>query len=137
MPWIERIISDFNRALNGYPLSERAEVAQMFEPGKPLREGLESMGVVTQDRQLTALHEWPRAFSAAFRGAIHEFLANGSDGPITIAWAPGYDYELTVWESTGVQDSAGGLTILVKTRYPFDRHPAQRGVRNGGAAAAS
>ena len=130
MPWIERIVADFNTTINGYKVEERPSLAKHFEPGKPLRDGLREMGVVKQDRQMAALRDWPPAFSASFRAAIHAFLSSGSEGPITVAWAPGYDYELNVWQSTGAKDSPGGLTILARTRYPFDKHPSQRGIRN-------
>ncbi len=43
--------------------------------------------------------------------------------PVTIAWAPGYDYKLNVWDVSSTDDTLGGLTLLVETRYPDDAHP--------------
>ena len=39
--------------------------------------------------------------------------------PITFAWAPGYDFEVSIW------DYDCGLTVFVRGRYPSDRRPTR------------
>jgi hypothetical protein len=39
------------------------------------------------------------------------------------SWAPGYDYELSVWQAPDTRTSRGGITVLIKSRYPDDKHP--------------
>jgi hypothetical protein len=36
---------------------------------------------------------------------------------VTFAWAPAYDWEITVW------DAPCGVTVLIKSRYPADGVP--------------
>ena len=43
--------------------------------------------------------------------------------PVTFAWAPGYDYRLSVWDVSSTATTKGGITLLVETRYPDDPHP--------------
>jgi hypothetical protein len=49
--------------------------------------------------------------------------------PITFAWAPGYDYELSVWDVADTADTAGGITVLLRSRYPADPHPLEDPLR--------
>jgi hypothetical protein len=37
-----------------------------------------------------------------------------------VSWAPGYDWEVRLWESTSIDRSEGGITIQVRTPYPND-----------------
>ena len=66
---------------------------------------------------------WPSAQQAALRAALHENLARDGRVPVTFAWAPGYDYELTIWDVRDTTETAGGITVLFKSRYPSDPHP--------------
>ena len=70
---------------------------------------------------------WPSALQAALRATIQENLARGGRVPITFAWAPGYDYELTIWDVRDTAETAGGITVLFKSRYPSDTHPLSDG----------
>ena len=66
---------------------------------------------------------WPTAIQAAVRATVHENLTRAGRVPITFAWAPGYDYEVTVWDVRDSTETAGGMTVLFKSRYPSDTHP--------------
>jgi len=61
-----------------------------------------------------------RAISAAVRSAVDRGL------PVTFAWAPGYDWELSLWDVADTEQTHGGMTVLIRSRYPADRHPLER-----------
>ena len=66
------------------------------------------------------LEGWPAGQLAAVSAAIRSCLLRAPRMPITFAWAPGYEYEVTIWESAGIEGSEGGMTILFRSRYPGD-----------------
>lgn len=73
----------------------------------------------------------PSGLKAAFQAVVHENFRRGADGrgptvPITLAWAPGYDYDLRIWDVADSATSVGGITILLTTRYQTDAHPMTR-----------
>ncbi len=55
---------------------------------------------------------------------IHHNLSQDTSLSMTWAWAPGYDYEVSLWECPGTSVSPGGITIMLRTRYPLDSHPS-------------
>lgn len=61
------------------------------------------------------------AISAAVRSAVDRGL------PVTFAWAPGYDWELALWDVADTEQTHGGMTVLIRSRYPDDAHPLARG----------
>jgi hypothetical protein len=56
---------------------------------------------------------------------IHHNLSQSTRLSMTWAWAPGYDYEVSLWECPGTRVSPGGITIMLRTRYPLDPHPSK------------
>jgi hypothetical protein len=69
----------------------------------------------------------PPGFLAALTGVLVENMERKKPLSITWAWKPAYDYELTIWECEDTAISAGGITILLGTRYPLDPHPVDIG----------
>jgi hypothetical protein len=80
-------------------------------------------GVDFDDATAAFVDQWPSALRAAVRATIYENLARDGRVPITFAWAPGYDYEVTVWDVRDTSETVGGITMLLKSRYPDDPHP--------------
>jgi hypothetical protein len=70
------------------------------------------------------LDELPPAIHDAILGVIRSAVARSM--PITFAWAPGYDHELSVWDVADTADTTGGITVLMRSRYPADTHPLER-----------
>ncbi len=66
---------------------------------------------------------WPSGLQAAVKGVLQDNLERDGTVPVTFAWAPGYDYEVTIWDVRDTTETAGGITILFKSRYPDDPHP--------------
>jgi hypothetical protein len=68
----------------------------------------------------------PGAFLEALRGVVHYAVSHDPPIPVTFAWAPGYDFELSLWQAADTRTTRGGITVLVKSRYPDDPHPVRR-----------
>ncbi|HEU5083060.1 MAG TPA: hypothetical protein VFU14_06955 [Acidimicrobiales bacterium] len=66
----------------------------------------------------------PAGLQHGLVGALRSALERGL--PVTFAWAPGYDWELTLWDVADTADTHGGLTVLIRSRYPGDAHPLGR-----------
>jgi hypothetical protein len=88
-----------------------------------LAEAFVQVGVAIDDATQRYVDGWPSAQQAALRAAIFDNLARDGRVPVTFAWAPGYDYELTIWDVRDTAETAGGITVLFKSRYPSDPHP--------------
>ena len=63
------------------------------------------------------------AIIIGLRSIIHHALSTTPPTQVTFAWAPGYDFEMTVWQAPDTKTTKGGITVLVKSRYPADTHP--------------
>jgi hypothetical protein len=81
----------------------------------------------------TALDALPPAIHDSIRAVIRSAVLRQL--PITFAWAPGYDYRLSVWDVASSATSRGGLTVLIETRYPDDPHPLHGTMGDAAAAA--
>jgi hypothetical protein len=69
----------------------------------------------------------PPGMQAALTGLLVRNLERKVPLTVTWAWKPTYDYELTIWECEDTAVSAGGITVLIGTRYPLDEHPVHIG----------
>ena len=124
MPILQTVLGQLNAAFTGQSLTTLASQRSAFAPGQPLGAGI----VVPKGSQLydawqAYLGELPGAFQETLRSIIHYALSTAPPTQITFAWAPSYDYELTVWHAPDTATTKGGITVLVKSRYPTDKHP--------------
>ncbi|HEY5106093.1 MAG TPA: hypothetical protein VII73_04875 [Caulobacteraceae bacterium] len=120
MPMYQKLVSHFNHAFHKDRIEESAKKADMFAPGKRL----DASFVVERDTKLHNsfqgyLDKLPGSFNEAIRGVIYHALSSHPPKPITLAWAPAYDFEMSVWESPC------GITIHYRSRYPADPHPTR------------
>ena len=69
------------------------------------------------------LDSLPFAIHETLRAIMHTALNQSPPTTVTFAWAPSYDFEVTVWQAPDTKTSRGGITVLLKSRYPDDRHP--------------
>lgn len=58
-----------------------------------------------------------RAIASAVASAVERGL------PVTFAWAPAYDWELSLWDVADTEQTHGGMTVVIRSRYPGDVHP--------------
>ena len=124
MPHLQTAIGTLNSAFTHENLPNIAKHRAQFSDGKEL-----AAGIVVHDKM--ALHpHWkkyigdiPPAMQEAIRSIIYHALSTNPPTHIQFAWAPSYDYELSIWQAPDTKTSKGGITILIKSRYPDDKHP--------------
>lgn len=125
MSGLQTILGYLNGAFSREHIAELAAKRESFAPGKPLAAGV----IIKEGTRLHAL--WveylalmPVSFQEAFRSVVYHALSTEPPTPIVFAWAPGYDYEMTMWHAPDTPPTKGGITLLMKSRYPVDKHPA-------------
>ena len=124
MPHLQTGLGTLNIAFSKENIGKLVPKRDSFREGQIL-----AQGIVVDDKQ--ALHgEWkkylgqiPAAMQEAIRAIIFNALGTKPPTTITFAWAPGYDYELSIWQAPDTRTSRGGITVLIKSRYPDDHHP--------------
>ena len=122
MPHMQAMASRFNEAL-GHQNIDKIPVEKLGSSGS-LEDFLRGAGVVGTDTEMAYLDGWPEGLKEVLRAALRSALGRPGRLPVTISWAPGYDYEVQVWEAPGTAGSRGGMTILMRSRYPADAHPS-------------
>lgn len=125
MPRMQTAVTALNVAFGAERIGDvdRSAFAPSGDGEETLSGAFVRSGVELDAATLRYVDGWPSALQAALRATIHENLARGGRVPITFAWAPGYDYELTIWDVRDTAETAGGITVLFKSRYPSDAHP--------------
>jgi hypothetical protein len=63
------------------------------------------------------LQSVPVALQEAVRAVLYSAVTRSPRLPVMFAWAPGYDYELTISEATGSRETSGGITVLLRSPY--------------------
>jgi len=121
MPRFQAMISELNDKFSPQRVAETAENLEPFAPGQKLsgvfaRSPLHMLFSVY-------LEDVPFIFKDTLRAVMHHALSTKPPTPVAFAWAPGYDFELTMWQAPDTPETRGGITVLVKTRYPDDKHP--------------
>jgi hypothetical protein len=100
---------------------------QHFAAGKPLDLSfLEEDGTPLHRAWKSYIAKLPMSVSEALRAVIHYALSTKPPTPINFSWAPGYDYELNMWQAPDTKLTRGGITVLLKSRYPDDKHPLEK-----------
>lgn len=95
--------------------------AEAFAPGVSLSDAVSSLGIARTRYQKDYLASWPESQQEAIRATLHSAITRGV--PVSFAWAPGYDYEVSVWEAASTPESRSWITVLLRSRYPEDRLP--------------
>lgn len=62
----------------------------------------------------------PEGITKALSGAIRSAIRR--EQPITLAWKPGYEWEMSITDVSDC-DTRGGMTIVIRSRYPSDASP--------------
>jgi len=130
MPKMQTALAGLNEAFSRRRIDETARRREIFAPGQSLNTviaDLAAEGDAVMHRKLAAyIAKLPGGLSEALRAMIYEALGTKPPTTITFAWAPHYDYELNLWQAPDAEDTKGGITVLLKSRYPDDRHPLDR-----------
>ena len=105
----------------------------LFAEGRPLVEGLQALGVIENEEEAAYVAAFPSGLQEAVRALLHDNIASGMPLDVTFAWAPGYDDELALWQVADGEHTRGGITVMVRSRFPDDRGTAGRGITGGSA----
>ena len=124
MPALQTAMSKLNTSFTPGEIDKFAANAEAFAPGKKIDPGLLAPAGTVLHRALgTYLDTLPGSFHETLRGIVYYALKATPPIPVTFAWAPGYDFELNVWQAPDTAETRGGVTVLIKSRYPADKHP--------------
>ena len=115
MPMMRQHLEVLNDKFSSGKIADLAKQPHRFAPGADFDAGL-------LYEEGTAIHRLGRAFFAKMPRSIHEALnavirsalATTPPTNIVFAWAPSYDWEMTVW------DAKCGITVLLKSRFADD-----------------
>ena len=124
MPHLQTVLGTLNNAFSKDNIPKLVKQREAFCPGKPIGAGI----IVNAKMALHAdwikyLDRIPGSIQETIRSVIYYSLGTTPPTQITFAWAPGYDYEVTIWQASDTRTSRGGITVLLKSRYPDDKHP--------------
>ena len=124
MPMFQTVLGELNVYMGREKIRELARRKDEFAPGKDPDYGflMDAHPRLVQAWQ-AYLKEMPLGIRTGLRAIIHHALSTDPPTPLTVAWAPGYDYEMTVWQSADSDLTRGGVTVLLKSRYPVDPRP--------------
>ncbi|HEY8573065.1 hypothetical protein [Phenylobacterium sp.] len=124
MPIFQTLLCELNVHMGKEKIQGLAKRADMFAPGKdPDYTFLFPENTRAAGAWMAHLKEMPPGIRAGIHAVVHHALKTEPPTQVTFAWAPGYDYEFTVWQAPDTKTTKGGITILVKSRYPRDTHP--------------
>jgi len=132
MPHLQTALGSLNIAFSRENIDRLVPRKEAFAQGQTL-----AQGIVVDEK--FALHgEWkkylgliPTPMQEAIRAVIYNALSTKPPTYITFAWAPGYDFELSIWQAPDTRTSRGGITVLIKSRYPDDQHPLKNEPAHG------
>jgi hypothetical protein len=121
MPGLQTLFGELNKAFSRDMISDLVTNKEAFAPGKPLAAGVVVKSGRLQKPWLAYINNIPMSIQEALRGVIYHALTSDPPIQVTFAWAPGYDYELTIWDVPDNKKTRGGITVLIKSPYPGDR----------------
>jgi hypothetical protein len=134
MPRMQTAVSAFNASFGPQGIVEMDPGAFAPDSDATLAEALQRAGVELDDATAAFVDGWPSGIRAAVRAVLFDNLTRDGTVPVTFAWAPGYDFEVSIWDVRDTAETAGGITILFKSRYPDDTHPLDATGRTAGSS---
>ncbi len=116
MPHLEAVIGRGNGLLTRDNIGGLREL-EIPTTGPIPDEFLEQLEIATPE-EMEVLKQWPDGVRAVLRGALYSAIKREPDPiPVTLAWVPAYDYEITVSEARGVT----GTTMTILLRGPYQK----------------
>ena len=104
--------------------------ADWLAPGRSIFEAAEEGGLFMHEGIKEFMASTPGGILESMRALLYYNLTRTDDAgasldplPMTFAWLPGYDHELTISQSENTEHTMGGITVVVRSSYPSDRHP--------------
>ena len=85
-------------------------------PGTKLSELASALGIATSPQERGYLDAWPTGLQEALRATL--LSAATRKMGVVLEWAPGYDYEVHLWEARPTANTKGHISIQLRSRYP-------------------
>jgi hypothetical protein len=123
MPVMQTMLNELNAKFGKDQIQATAANRDIYAPGQQITGALIAGGTPLASMFKGYFANMPGAINEALRSVIHHALSTNPPTQITFAWAPAYDWELTVWQAPDTRHTKGGVTVLLKSRYPDDKHP--------------
>lgn len=124
MPAAQTAMGPLNQRFAAGSVADRKlNPPEAFGPGMQLADLVEDEPHVDREFVRAFIASMPRAIHEAIRAVIHQNLEADEPLPITFAWLPGYDWELTISDVADTDRTRGGITVVLRSRYPDDPHP--------------
>ncbi|HEY2885432.1 MAG TPA: hypothetical protein VGJ08_09490 [Rhizomicrobium sp.] len=118
MPMHTKMLHKLNQRFGEDEILRTAKHADAFAPGRQLNADVVLRKGAAFYKSLQAFVEkMPGSMRESVRSVIYHALTSKPAKPIVFSWAPAYDHELTIWETTC------GISVLYKSRYPADGAP--------------
>ena len=134
MPRMQTAVSAFNSTFGPQGIREMDASVFAADADLSLSQSFQRAGVELEEATAAFVDGWPTGIKAALRAVLHDNLTRDGTVPVTFAWAPGYDFEISIWDVRDTAETAGGITILFKSRYPDDPHPLDRSGSTAGSS---
>ena len=115
MPLLQKMAERANRVFNREHIG--SITIESFD-GKSFATLAGELGIAPEASEQQYLKSWPPSIQEAIKAAVKSALQRSPRIPVTVSWAPGYDFELMISESRNIGDSVGGITIFLRSRYP-------------------
>jgi hypothetical protein len=129
MPFMQAIATRANAELTRE--KRRGKGSPFAEPGS-LVAGLKELGIIAGPRESAQeefLEAFPSGLKESVRAVLHDNLSRAEPLDVTVAWSPAYEDEVKIFQVADSDVSDGGITILVRSRYPGDRTAPGTGIK--------
>jgi hypothetical protein len=126
MPAMQMMVGRLNKLFSEPEIRNLAQRRDVFAAGGRLSDVARTLRTAPEEIREQWIHfldSMPRGIEEALRSVMFYALSTSPPTEITFAWAPAYDFELGIWHAPDTAKTKGGITILIRTRYPDDRHP--------------
>jgi hypothetical protein len=130
MPLFQRLLEKANRLLASDQIaSVNADALSARTPSEHLlADCADALGLGLTSEERDFVNRTPISIQEAIRGVCYTAVIRSKASvdtnqplgkiPVTLAWAPQYDYELLVVEARSTASSWGGITVLLRSPYP-------------------
>jgi hypothetical protein len=123
MPVMQTMLHELNGKFGRDQIQATATRKDAYAPGQQIVGALIAGGTPLAPAFKDYFAQMPGAIHETLRSVIHHALSTTPPTHVTFAWAPAYDWEITVWQAPDTKTTKGGVTLLIKSRYPDDAHP--------------
>jgi hypothetical protein len=123
MPVMQTMLHELNHKFGRDQIKATADKRDLYAPGEQIVGALIAGGTPLAPAFKDYFAQMPGAIHETLRSVIHHALSTSPPTHVTFAWAPAYDWEITVWQAPDTRTTKGGVTLLIKSRYPDHKHP--------------